>query len=172
MNNFIEKKNPEKTYVSKSIANKVVIDEKEVNVPIRYVSKVIDSKEELFEVRQRNEIKLRITDGQKQEILAKVYEFNKKTYALTIQKFSVKTGNPHEVSFCFIGEEISKLKNFIESVPLLSFEDKEKYSIKDEELDRVYSFLKGRKFIEAVTDEDIIPFPTPNNPINNSHKYS
>ena len=156
MDNFIEKKNPEKTYISKSIANKVVIGEQEVNVPIRYVSKVIDSKEELFEVRQKNEIKLRITDGQKQEILAKVYEFNKKIYALTIQKFSTKTGNPHEVSFCFIGEEISKLKNFIESITLLSFKDKEKYSIKDEELDRVYSFLKGRKFIEAVTDEDII----------------
>ena len=47
MNNFIEKKNPDKTYVSKSIANKVVIGEKEINVPIRYVSKVIDSKEKL-----------------------------------------------------------------------------------------------------------------------------
>jgi hypothetical protein len=130
--------------------------EQEVNSPIRYVSKVIDCKEQFFEVREKNKINLRITDGQKQEILAKVYEYNKKTFALTIQKFSTTTENPHEVSFCFIGEEISKLKNFIESIPLLSFKDKEKYSIKDEELDKVYSFLKGRKFIEVVTDEDII----------------
>jgi hypothetical protein len=42
MNNFIDKKNPDKTYVSKSIDKKMVIDEQEANFPIRYVSKVID----------------------------------------------------------------------------------------------------------------------------------
>ncbi|MFZ2969778.1 MAG: Shedu immune nuclease family protein [Minisyncoccia bacterium] len=158
---FIKNKLTDKIYISKRIAH----NNSDGSVSnIRYVSKVIDSKEIWEEVRQKKEIVLRVTSGSRQEILAKVLEKNNGIYVLTLQRYTIKTGNPHEISFSFVGNEIKQLKEFIDSIHLLNFKGEEKSRVEEADLLRIKNiFLKNPdiKLIEEtlkqnITNKDIV----------------
>jgi hypothetical protein len=150
--NFIEKKDPEKIYVSKRIENKSADPDTglEIITPLRYVSKVIDSKEHWDYVKEAKEIQIRLTPGGKQEILAKVLEKNNGVYILTFQKYTTGTGSPHQVSFSFVGDEITRIKEFLENIILLKFPDASKTRIEDSKL------LKIKKLFLENPDADLI----------------
>jgi hypothetical protein len=158
---FIERKETDKVYVSKRIEH--IAQSGEI-IPIRYVSKVINSDRILGEVKEKGVVQLRITDSGKQEILAKVLEMSNKIYVLTLQRYSKMTGSPHKVYFSFIGKEIKELRDFIDSVVLLQFPDDKKSRIEESDLLRLknaFSKNPDIKLIEEIlknkiTDKDII----------------
>jgi hypothetical protein len=160
-NNFIDNKQTNKVYVSRRIEHTA---QDGSIIPLRYVSKVINSEKILGDVKERGVIQLRITDSGKQEILAKVLELSNRIYVLTIQRYSKATGSPHQVYFSFVGKEIRELRDFIDSVVLLQFPDDKKSRIEDSDLLRLknaFSKNPDIKLIEEtlknnVTDKDII----------------
>ena len=159
--NYIKNKSEDKVYISKRILHKVSEDE---TIPLRYVSKVINSDSTLGEVKEKGVIKLRSTAGGKQEILAKVLELTNQIYVLTIQRYTTQTGSPHLINFSFIGDEIKQLRNFIDSIILIQFPDDQKAKIEESDLLQLKSlFLKNPdiKLIEEtlnnnITSKDIV----------------
>jgi hypothetical protein len=137
---------------------------KEIKIPLRYVSKVINSDKILGEVKENGVIKLRVTDSGKQEILAKVLEINNEIFVLTIQRYTKKSGVPHEVHFSFVGSEILELKNFLDSIILLNFPDEQKTRVESADLlkfKKLFSEKPDLKLIEQVlknniTDQDLV----------------
>lgn len=163
---FIDGKDPKKIYISKRINHKATRPEtgEEINIPLRYVSKVINSEKILGEVKEKSVLQLRITDSGKQEILAKVLEINNKIYVLTLQRYTAGTGSPHKIHFSFVGDEIMELRNFIDSIILLNFPDEHKTKIESAELlkiKKIFSENPDISLIEQVlknnvTDKDIV----------------
>jgi hypothetical protein len=88
-------KRPDKTYISRSLAFKRQDDRR-----IRIASKVIDSSETHTFAVEHGEHVIRVTDGGRQEIIAKFYEDNRGVYVLTLQRFTTETGVPHQTHFC------------------------------------------------------------------------
>lgn len=129
---------PNKTYVSKRIPSKkidVVDGElKEIIIPIRYASKVVDVDHSFEFIKEKGDIKLRISDGHRQEITAKFLEDSRGIFILQIQKYTTATGMPHKTYFSFRGNELKILQNFINSIFNLQIEDENKFSISDSEL--------------------------------------
>src|SRR3989339_1094744 len=159
---YIEHKDPNKIYISKRIDHTTTHPEtgEEINIPLRYVSKVINSEKILGEVKERGILQLRITDSGKQEILAKVLEINNKIYVLTLQRYTTKSSSPHKVHFSFIGNEILELKNFIDSIILLNFPDEHKTKVESADL------LKIKKIFYENPDVDLIEQILKNNVTN------
>jgi len=163
---FIEGKDSKKIYISKRINHKATRPDtgEEINIPLRYVSKVINSEKILGEVKEKSVLQLRITDSGKQEILAKVLEMNNKIYVLTLQRYTTETGSPHKIHFSFVGNEILELKNFIDSIILLNFPDEHKTKVESADLlkiKKIFSENPDINLIEQVlsnnvTDKDIV----------------
>lgn len=128
-------KKTDRTYISPSIETKAMFSD-EVR-RIRIVSKVIDSPEEHSFAKIKNELVIRVTPQQREELIAKFYEDNRGIFTLTFQKFSKKTGNPHSVYFSFIGDEIKRIIDFIQSIAELPLESKASYKIDDKKLREV-----------------------------------
>ncbi|MGE0623190.1 MAG: Shedu immune nuclease family protein [Pseudomonadales bacterium] len=91
--------------------------------PFRIVSKVVDCQESHEFFKDGQEVSLRITEGQRQEIKAKFYEDSRGISTLQIQRYTTKTGVPHKTYFTFVGSEISILYNFIRNIPVLPLVD-------------------------------------------------
>lgn len=164
---------PDKTYISKRIEykspeveNGVMIDK---ITPIRYASKVIDSENEFGFFSEKKEVKLRITPNGRQEITAKFLENERGIYILNIQKFTTKSSSPHKVYFSFRGNEIKSLVDFIKSIKELNIEDKNGFSIKDDDLkkltltkEQAYKIYKDNETLfkevlnENITQDDIL----------------
>ncbi|MBA9074568.1 hypothetical protein GGR22_002741 [Flavobacterium gossypii] len=129
---------PNKTYVSKRISSKkidVVDGElKEVIIPIRYASKVVDVDHSFEFIKEKGEVKLRISGGHRQEITAKFLEDSRGIFTLQIQKYTTATGMPHKTYFSFRGDELKILQDFIKNIFNLQIEDENKFSISDSEL--------------------------------------
>lgn len=163
---FIDGKDPKKIYISKRINHKATHPEtgEEINIPLRYVSKVINSEKILGEVKEKGVLQLRITDSGKQEILAKVLEVNNKIYVLTLQRYTKESGSPHKIHFSFVGNEILELRDFIDSIILLNFPDEHKTKVESAELlkiKKIFSENPDISLIEQVlknnvTDKDIV----------------
>ena len=163
---FIDGKDPKRIYISKRINHTGTHPKtgEEINIPLRYVSKVINSEKILGEVKEKGVLQLRVTDSGKQEILAKVLEINNKIYVLTLQRYTKGSGSPHKIHFSFIGNEILELRNFIDSIILLNFPDEYKTKIESADLlkiKKIFSENPDISLIEQVlknnvTDKDII----------------
>jgi hypothetical protein len=125
-------KRTDRTYISPAIETKNLLTE-EIK-KIRIVSKVIDSPEEHSFAKIKNEIVIRVTPQQREELIAKFYEDNRGIFVLTFQKFSKKTGNPHSVYFSFIGDEIKKIIDFVNSIAGLPLESTASSKIDDNKL--------------------------------------
>ena len=129
-------KKPDKIYISKRILaqrNDFATGDN-IIIPIRYVSKVIDSSETFSFIKEKNEIVLRVSDGERQEIIAKILEDNRGIYILQIQKYTKQTGSPHNTYFSFRGNEIEKLFQFIKSIPELNIDTENASKINENDL--------------------------------------
>jgi len=96
----------------------------------------MDSPETHSFVLEKAEHVIRVTDGGRQEIVAKFYEDTRGIFTLTIQRFTVKTGERHETHFSFIGEEIPKLLAFITNLQLVDLTSPKKINVTDADLVR------------------------------------
>lgn len=129
-------KRTDKTYISPAIKT----GDESKGIPereIRIVSKIIDSTESYLFAKIKNELVIRVTDGERQELKANIFEDTRGIYVLTFQKFTKQSGSPHKYSFSFVGEEILKLKKFLLSLKDLPIESREKRQVSDLELSEI-----------------------------------
>lgn len=139
---IFQNKRTDKIYLSRLIEAKIQIVDKDENIkelkrPLRIISKVIDIKENHKFITNGKEISLRITPGERQEIKAKFYEDTRGVVTLQIQKYTIKSGKPHNTYFTFTGKEIEKLFYFIKNIALLPIRDENKARIDDRFLEEI-----------------------------------
>ncbi len=104
-------KKPDITYVSQAIG-------KDNN--IRYISKVFDLKDfkDFYYDQKDKKVYEVIRESSTQEITA-IYNENTTDFSIRIQRFSKKTGAPHNQSFSFHGGALIRFLRFLESIDLL-----------------------------------------------------
>jgi hypothetical protein len=149
-------KRPDRTYISPAIDTKNSMTG-EIR-KIRIVSKVIDSPEEFTFAKIKDELVIRVTSKQREELVAKFFEDNRGVFVLTFQKFSFKTGNPYKASFSFIGDEIKKIVDFIHSIIDLPLDDKESIKIDDEKLKDILLSKEQTRKLFRDNEEILIEF--------------
>lgn len=138
---YFTNKRSDRTYISKSITG---FDPYRV----RIISKVVDSQEFGEFAKIKDEVVLRISPGERQEIKAVFYEDSREVKSLTIQRFTRKNGNPHKISFTFQGEEITKLYEILRLIKYVRLDGEEKVRLDDEVLDDLMvSWEDKRKFL-------------------------
>jgi hypothetical protein len=125
-------KRPDKTYISRSLS---FADQKDRR--LRIASKVFDSPETHSFAVEHGEHVIRVTDGGRQEIVAKFYEDSRRVSVLTLQRFTTDTGVPHKAYFSFIGEEIPRLLEFIENLRAIHFQSAARINVTDKELEKL-----------------------------------
>ncbi|HVW12229.1 MAG TPA: Shedu immune nuclease family protein [Mucilaginibacter sp.] len=112
---------------------------KEINRPIRIVSKVFDCKEDQKFVKEGKELVLRITPGARQEVKIKFFEDTRRVFSLQLQRYTILSGAPNNTYFTFTGDEISRLYRFIQNIAILPLKDSGAQKINDKELDEIIS---------------------------------
>lgn len=146
-------KRTDRTYISPSIDVKHPLtgDVRQ----IRIVSKVLDSPNEQIFAKIKDELIIRVTPQNRQELVAKLYEDNRGVFNLTFQKFTRKTGNPHKQSFSFVGEEIKRIIDFINNLTDIPFDKSESSKLDDQTLKEIrLSKEQAQKLIKG--NEDVI----------------
>lgn len=151
---FFSNKRTDRIYLSRALESKELKKNDqgevvEIKKPVRIVSKVFDTEHHQF-IRDGKEIILRITPKARQEVIAKFYEDSRSVFALQIQRFSTTTGNPHEISFSFIGDEISKLYNFIGNIAQIPIKGKEREKFDENILNDIV--LTKEQFLKIISD--------------------
>lgn len=155
-----------KTYISPPIQN-----EYGEKTTIRIVTRGIDQSETYEVAKEKGEILLRTTTGGKNIITAKVFEKSNRIYVLNIQQYTAATGNPHKLGFAFIGDEITKLFNFIRDVQTMRFGSERYQRLSDEDIKHIeLTDAQANSFFEKnpelftsivqsqMTKQDIIAF--------------
>ncbi len=126
---YAKNKNPDTTYVSHPIG-------KEGN--IRYISKVFDLndfKDFYYEQKTKKVFEV-IRENSTQEITA-IYNEDTTGFSVRIQRFSKKTGAPHNQSFSFHGGALTRFIKFIESLDLLDLSSRQNLRFTDKKIDEV-----------------------------------
>jgi len=140
---YFENKRADRTYISKAF-NKAKDDPRK----LRIISKVFDSTVTQQFGKIKEELVLRVTEGQRQEVKAIFYEDNRGIDCLTIQRYTRKNGNPHKTSFTFRGDEISKLYHLIKLIAYVPLDGHEKERLDDDILeDIIVSAEQKRRFL-------------------------
>jgi hypothetical protein len=162
---FFQNKNPDKIYVSKRLNSFSDPSRK-----VRMISQVSDLGELHAFAEIRDELLIRITPHQRQEVVAVLYEDTRQIEHLTIQRFETKSGKPHQkVSFTFSQDEIERFIRFIKAVSSIDFNTTGKFSVNTADLDRyLVSQQAKERFLEEnqelvhqfvqnnITEKDII----------------
>lgn len=127
-------KNPKegKTYISPPFENQFG----ELGT-IRIVTRAIDQNEAYEMAKEKGEIVLRTTPGGKNIIKAKVFEDSRKIHILNIQEYTAATENPHKKGFAFVGDEITKLFNFIRDVQTMEFGAERYQRLDDDDINHI-----------------------------------
>lgn len=127
-------KNPKegKTYISPPFENQFG----ELGT-IRIVTRAIDQNETYEMAKEKGEIVLRTTPGGKNIIKAKVFEDSRKIHILNIQEYTAATENPHKKGFAFVGDEITKLFNFIRDVQTMEFGAERYQRLDDDDINHI-----------------------------------
>ncbi|MYN13539.1 DUF4263 domain-containing protein [Pusillimonas sp. TS35] len=125
---YFKNKRPDRVYLSRTLSQKQYRrnDEGEVEEferPFRIVSKVIDCRESHQFFKDGKQVSLRVTDGARQEIIAKFYEDTRGVFTLQIQRYTVESGAPHKTHFTFLNHEIATLYNFLQNIDVLPIAD-------------------------------------------------
>ena len=121
-----------KTYISPSLENGFG-----ESGTIRIVTRGIEQPESYEFAKIKGETVLRRTPGGKNIITAKVFEDSRKLHVLNIQEYTPSTGNPHKLKFSFIGDEITKLFNFIRDVQTMRFGSERYHRLNDEDISHI-----------------------------------
>ena len=134
---YFKNKKTDKVYLSKRLENKVYQlgedgEVQELVRPFRYISKIVNTPENHKFIKDGKQVSLRITDGEKQEIIAKFYEDTRSIFTLQIQKYTIESGSPHQTHFTFQDAEIRTLYNFIRNICLIPIKNEEKAQLSDE----------------------------------------
>jgi hypothetical protein len=154
---FLRKKT-DKLYMSKLLEYKLrSADQKginEISRPFRILSRVFECEDHEF-IKQGKELILRITPKARQEIVAKFYEDTREIFTLQIQRFGSPRGTPHKISFSFVDDEIGKLCNFINNIPILPIKGETKQQFDETYLENT-NFTK-EQFLKLLSRQpDII----------------
>lgn len=143
---YFENKRPDRTYISKGFLSRDGTRRQ------RFISKVFDHDKhhEIAEI--KDELIIRITEGQRDEVKAVFYEDDRGIASLVIQRFVRKTGRPYQkVSFSFHGEELQKLYRLIRSIAIVPLNDENKARLDDEVIDEIFRTIDtaGRRRLLA-----------------------
>lgn len=166
---YFSNKRSDRVYLSRLLVSKELIRDpetlecKEISRPLRIVSKVVDCDENHQFITDGKEMSLRITQGERQEIIIKFYQDTREISTIQIQKYTKETGKPHKIHFTFQGDEIRKLFNFIRNIPLIPLKDDKGVKLDDtfiEELiltkDQVIKLLQETpEVLEEILKNDI-----------------
>lgn len=151
---------PLKTYVSRSI---ISTDDPAQLHPdplpgrrFRIASKVFDIPESHAFVEEGNEHVIRITEGGREEVIAKFYEDTRGVFTLTIQRFSHANGKPHKGSFSFQGEEIQRFLRFVANLPLISLPTSAGLNVTDEQFAKLLLRPDQAKILIADNQELVL----------------
>lgn len=133
---YFKNKRSDRIYLSPTLSRKhyqknTAGEVEEFERPFRIVSKVIDCEESHQFFKDGKQISLRITDGARQEIVAKFYEDTRDVFTLQIQRYTLETGSPHNTYFTFTNEEISTLYNFLRNIDALPLRDDQSAKLDD-----------------------------------------
>jgi hypothetical protein len=163
---YFNNKSLNKTYISKALPSKFLVRDGDQIIEetrtIRIMSKVMEIKETHSFIKNSDEVRLRITPSEKQEIIAKFYEDTRDIFTLQFQKYTLKNGSPHNTSFSFSGQEIETLITFLKSIPSLKLDENHGLHLNDKELhnlilnkDEALKILTANKevFIEVVNND-------------------
>ncbi len=104
---------------------------------IRLVTRGIDQQETYETAKVKKEVILRKTEGGKKVIKARVYEDPRRVHVLTIQDYTPDTGNPHKNGHSFVGEEITKLFDFLRDVQTMRFGNQKYQRLLDDEIEHL-----------------------------------
>ncbi len=129
---YHKNKSPHNTYISKRFPPGVDEGRK-----LRIASKVFDSTELDAFALEKEELIIRRTPGEKQEIKATFYEDSRHINSLTIQRFTIETGEPHKASFTFNNKEIVKIIEFVNNLKFIDLSSPDKINILDSELTEI-----------------------------------
>lgn len=140
---YFDNKRNDKVYLSRQISTKIPSKDADGSIvetirPLRYISRIINSSEGHEFVKQGGEIVLRITPGEKQEIIATVYEDTRGISTLKVAKYNRAKGTMYNGEFVLTGAEIVKLVGFIHSMSYLPIDvnNTQKQQFKDEYLEK------------------------------------
>lgn len=152
---YHKNKRNDRIYLSKSLESKIFSkdingDIKELIKPSRIISKTIDGKESHEFIKEGKQVALRITDGERQEIIAKFYEDSREIYSLQIQKYTTLTGSPHKTYFTFTSDEIAKLYNFIRNISLIPIQNNDGAKLDDKFVEEI--ILTKQQAINLIND--------------------
>lgn len=133
---YFRNKRQDRVYLSRSLENKTFRplgdgEVEEIVRPFRIVSKIVECQEGHKFIKDGKQISLRITENERQEIKAKFYEDTRGVFTLQIQKYTVKTGVPHNTYFTFVGDEINTLYNFLRNIAVLPLPHDESVKLDD-----------------------------------------
>lgn len=131
MDNYQDPK-PGKTYISPRLTAFGDSDRK-----VRIASKVIESSDSYAFAKIRDELVIRHKKDAKSNIIAKFFEDDRGIFVLSIQGYTVATEKPHNASFSFVGDEISKILEFIRNIQSVQLASGSRVNITDEELNRI-----------------------------------
>ncbi len=134
---YFRNKRVDRVYLSRSLSLKQYRkaeggEIEELVRPFRIASKVIDCAESHEFFRDGKQVSLRITGGERQEIVAKFYEDTRGVFTLQIQRYTVKSGSPHSTYFSFSNDEISTLYNFLRNIEFLPIRDEQSAQLDDQ----------------------------------------
>jgi len=122
---------------------------------VRIVSKITESLESYAFGTIKDEIVLRLARGSTKIIKAKFFEDNRQILVLSIQGYNPATDKPHNASFSFIGDEITKLYDFLKSIQIMQLDNSHAMRISDEDLEK---FILSKEQIERLVSKDPRPF--------------
>ncbi len=108
----------------------------------RYVSQIIDEKQQSFVVSEKSNSTLYITSGGKQKIQATVLETEqeKQVPVLYVSRINVKTGkiaSSGEQQMCLYPEVVEKLYNFIGKIKSIDYSNSNSFKIKEEDFKKL-----------------------------------
>ncbi len=134
---YFENKRSDKTYVSRRLSEALLNGQQ--GRPYRIASKVFDPKAAHSCAKESDELVIRVSPGQREELKAKFYEDYRGVFGLLFQKFTKSNGNPQKICFSFHGDELRKLLDFLANIREFNFPDDQKVNITDSELQRLLS---------------------------------
>lgn len=138
---YFANKLPDRVYISKAFDS---FDELSAR-KLRIVSRVFDHGESHEVATVKGEVVLRVTAGQRDEVRATFYEDSREMRNLTIQRFTTKSGRPHQrTHFTFRGEEIDRLYNLLRIITHVPLYGEIKARIDDAELESMLAAIDAR----------------------------
>ena len=156
---YYANKDPTKLYVSKRFPG-----------GSRIASEVVDSIDLYTHAIEHKEVVLKVTNGGRHELRAKLLEVAREVFVLSIQRWNVQRGHPlerHAVSF--VGHDMFRLVDFLEEVRQLHFKDENKVNVRrgdlrlveasDPDIKRVLECQPGliaQLARSEVTEEDVV----------------